>query len=133
MMEWTYSPDIDALYFGFGATRDSFGSVEHFPGVIVDYDKAGRPIGVEVLGARKHLPKAALENLSPPEMTYTLEEAAKLVGLDAATLRQQILRKRIRAAKSHGKWFVDQSALDEYLASRAPQGRRSRKKPAAAR
>ncbi len=127
-MEWTYAPDIDALYFGFGATQDSFGAIEHFPGVIVDYDKAGRPIGVEVLNARKHLPKAALESIGPPELTYTLEEAANAVGLDPATIRQQILKKRIRAKKYHGKWFVDQSALDEYLVSRAPQGRRSEKR-----
>jgi uncharacterized protein YuzE len=132
-MEWTYAPDIDILYFGFGPNQDSFGAVEHFPGVFVDYDKAGRPIGVEVLYARKHLPKAALENLSPPERRYPLVEAAMMIGLDAATLRQQILKKRIRAEKIHGKWFVEQSALDEYLASRAPQGRRSKKKAMASR
>ncbi|SRR6266498_5101070 len=132
-MEWEYDPDADALYIGLIEHRESARCVEHQPGIIFDYDKSGNPIGIEVLNARKHLPKGALAALPVTENTYSLVEAAKIIGLDPATLRQQILRKRIRAKKYHRQWFVDQSALDEYLASRAPQGRRSRKKALASR
>ena len=132
-MECTYAPEIDAFYFGFAPTRDSYRSERHYPDIIIDYGRDGRPIGIEVLNARKYLPKEALTNVPAPEPAFSLEEAAKIIGLDPATLRQQILRKRIRAEKIHRQWWVDQSALDEYLASRAPQGRRSRKKVAASR
>lgn len=130
-MEWTYAPDVDALYISFTDVVESVRCTEPFSGVIIDHDKAGRPIGVEILHARRHFPKISLTNLPKPEPRRSLDEAAKIIGLDPATLRQQILKKRIRADKIHRQWWVEQSSLDEYLASRAPQGRRSRKKVAA--
>jgi len=101
--------------------------------VLFDYDSEGNTIALEVLSASKHLPQGALSSLPLSGETYSLVEAARRIGLDPATLRQQILRKRIRATKYYRQWWVDQSALDEYLASRAPQGRRSRKKSLASR
>jgi uncharacterized protein YuzE len=130
-MDCTYDPSVDAFYFGFGTSGELHHSTQHYPEIIVDYDRTGRPIGIEVLNARKYLPKAALTSIPLPDPAYSLEDAAKRIGLDPATLRQQILRKRIRAEKIHRQWWVDQSALDEYLASRAPQGRRSKKRAAA--
>jgi uncharacterized protein YuzE len=112
-MECTYAPEIDAFYFGFGTTRESHESIRHYPDIIIDYDRAGRPIGIEVLRAKKYLPKAALTNVPLPEPALSLEEAAKIIGLDPATLRQQILKQRIRAEKIHRQWWVEQSALDE--------------------
>ena len=132
-MECSYDPSVDAFYFGFGTTRESDRSVRHYPDIILDYDRAGRPIGVEVLNARKYLPKEALTNIPLPDPMLSLEDAAKQIGLDPATLRQQILKKRIRAKKIHRQWWVEWSALDEYLASRAPQGRRSKRKALASR
>jgi uncharacterized protein YuzE len=132
-MECSYDPSVDAFYFGFGTASEFNYSTQHYPEIIIDYDRTGRPIGVEVLNARKYLPKEALTNVPLPDPAYSLEDAAKRIGLDPATLRQQILKKRIRAEKIHRQWWVDQSALDEYLASRAPQGRRSRKKVVASR
>jgi uncharacterized protein YuzE len=133
-MRWSYDPWADALYFGFIANRKSAGSTQPVPDVILDYDDAGNPIGVELLNARKHVPEGALIALPlPGGERYSLIEAARRIGLDPATLRQQILKKRIRATKYYRQWWVEQSALDEYLNSRAPQGRRSRKKVAASR
>ncbi|MBA3646901.1 MAG: DUF2283 domain-containing protein [Gemmatimonadaceae bacterium] len=132
-MRCSYDPSVDAFYFGFGATRESHRSIQHYPEIILDYDSAGRPIGVEVLNARKYLPKEALTNIPLPDPLLSLEDAAKQIGLDPATLRQQILKKRIRAEKIHRQWLVEQSALNEYLASRAPQGRKSKRRGAAAR
>lgn len=133
-MECTYDPWADAFYFGFSPNRKSAGSSEPFPDVILDHDEAGGVIGVELLNAKKHLPEGALIGLPlPGGEKYTLIEAARRIGLDPATLRQQILRKRIPAIKYYRQWWVERSALDEYLASRAPQGRRSKRRGAATR
>lgn len=131
-MECTYDPWADAFYFGFGENKKFAFNSTPYPDVILDHDDAGGVFGVELLNAKKHLPEGALIGLPlPGGEKYTLIEAARRIGLDPATLRQQILRKRIRATKYYRQGWVDQSALDEYLASRAPQGRRSRKKAAA--
>lgn len=131
-MECSYDPSVDAFYVGFETNRKQDHSVHHYPDIILDYDSEGLPIGVEVLSASKYLPKAALTNVPLPNPLLSLEDAAKQIGLDPATMRQQILKKRIRAKKIHRQWWVEWSALDEYLASRAPQGRRSKKKKALA-
>ena len=131
-MDCTYDPSVDAFYFGFNTERETHHSTQHHPEIIIHYDRTGSPIGLEVLNARKFLPKAALTNVPLPNPLLSLEDAANQIGLDPATMRQQILKKRIRATKIHRQWWVEWSALDEYLASRAPQGRRSKKKKALA-
>lgn len=132
-MECSYDPSVDAFYFGFGNTQEIHYSTQHYPNIVLDYDRDGHPIGIEVLSASKYLPKAALTIVPRPNPRYSLEDAAKRIGLHPATLRQQILKKRIRAEKIHRQWWVELSALDEYLKSRAPQGRRSKKKALASR
>jgi excisionase family DNA binding protein len=48
----------------------------------------------------------------------TLAEAAKIAGLDAATLRWQIKNDRLVARKIGRDWFVTRGELDAYLAQR---------------
>ncbi len=132
-MEWSYDRSVDALSITFIPNRESARTVEPIPGTLFDYDSAGHPIAVEVLDASRHFPKAALANLPLPVELISLTEAAKEIGLEPATLRQQILRKRITATKYHREWWISRKALDQYLASRAPQGRKSRRRGAAAR
>ena len=123
-MKWTYDPSVDALTIEFLTDRKSARTEEIEPGMLFDYDKAGHPISLEILDASTHFPVKGLKALPLPEAMIPLSEASKRVGLDPATLRQQIHRKRLRATKHHREWWVDQAALEAYLSSRAPQGRR---------
>lgn len=123
-MKWTYDPTVDALTIAFLVGRKSARTEEVEPGMLFDYDKAGHPISLEILDASSHFPAKGLKALPLPEAMVPLSEASRRVGLDAATLRQQIHRKRLRATKYHREWWVDLAALDAYMDSRAPQGRR---------
>lgn len=124
-MKWSYDPSVDALTIEFLPGRKSARTKEVEPGILVDYDKPGHPISLEIMDASTHFPFKVLNALPLPEAMIPLSEASRRTGLDAATLRQQIHRKRLRATKHHREWWVDPAALSTYLASRAPQGRRS--------
>lgn len=126
-MQWTYDPSVDALTIIFDTRKRSSRTDEHRSGILIDYDIEGHPISVEVLDASTHFGKRDLLNLPLPQGMIPLSKAAKEVGLDPATLRQQIRRKRLKATKHHREWWIDKTALRTYLDSRAPQGRRSRK------
>lgn len=123
-MQWTYDPSVDALTIQFLANRKSARVEEVEPGMLFDYDKGGHPVSLEIMDASTHFPLKELKALPLPEAMIPLSEASKRVGLDPATLRQQIHRKRLRATKHHREWWVDPRALEAYLADRAPQGRR---------
>lgn len=123
-MKWTYDPSVDALTIRFVTARKWARTEEVEPGILFDYDRAGHPISLEILDASTHFPAKSLRALPLPEVMVPLSEASRRVGLDPATLRQQIHRKRLRATKHHREWWVDPAALDAYMASRAPQGRR---------
>ncbi|MBC7791453.1 MAG: DUF2283 domain-containing protein [Anaerolineae bacterium] len=132
-MKWTYDPSVDALMITLLPGKRSKRAEELRPGLICDYDDAGHPISIELLEASSHLPLKNLESLPLPGVMLTLSEASRLAGLDAATLRQQIHNKRLRATKRRREWWVEPSALQEYLDSRAPQGRRNGRKNSARR
>ena len=100
--------------------------------LIVRYlDRAGHPVAIEILDASSHFSNRSLSRLPLPEAMVPLSEASRRAGLDPATLRQQIRRKRLRATKHHREWWVEPAALQEYLDNRAPQGRRSARKASA--
>jgi uncharacterized protein YuzE len=65
-MKITYDPEVDALYILF---RDApvEESDEDKPGVILDYDKAGHVVGIEILDASKRT-----EN--PRSVEYAIEK-----------------------------------------------------------
>jgi uncharacterized protein YuzE len=54
-----YDPATDAAYLRFSSSR-VVESSEVATGVVLDYDAEGRIVGMEVLGAKKHLPQDAL-------------------------------------------------------------------------
>jgi uncharacterized protein YuzE len=124
-MDWSYDPQVDALTITLISARKSAHTEELRPGMLCDLDRAGHPIAIEILDASTHFPRSSLEHLPLPQIMMPLSEASRSVGLDAATLRQQIRNRRLRATKHHREWWVKPSALKEYLDSRAPQGRRS--------
>jgi uncharacterized protein YuzE len=65
MTDITYDPDADAAYVTLSgaAVKDS---AEVSPGVVLDYDEAGRVVGIELLNARKHLAPGAWSRARRP-------------------------------------------------------------------
>ena len=53
-MKVTYDPEVDVLRILFGNTPIEE-SDEDKPGVILDYDKAGNVVGLEILDASKRM------------------------------------------------------------------------------
>ena len=62
-MKTTYDRDANALYVKFSDATVA-GTEELRPGLIVDFDKDGRIIGIEMLNARMQLPADALASLA---------------------------------------------------------------------
>jgi uncharacterized protein YuzE len=52
MIQTNYDPEADVLHIRFGAAAYD-GSTEVAPGVFVEFDQAGNPIGIEVISVRK--------------------------------------------------------------------------------
>lgn len=55
-----YDPQVDAAYIRFSA-NEVFETSELSSGIILDYDKDGKIVGMEVLDARRNLPKDLVE------------------------------------------------------------------------
>ena len=54
MIRTDYDPEADVLHVKFGPAGAHYDSAEEVaPGVFVEYDSEGRPIGVEVISARR--------------------------------------------------------------------------------
>ena len=62
-MQTTYDRDANAIYVKFSDAMVA-GTEELRPGLIVDFDKEGRIIGIEMLNARMQLPADALASLA---------------------------------------------------------------------
>ena len=55
----TYDAEVDAAYIRFSRERVQE-SEEVAQGIVLDYDKDGRIVGMEVLDAKRHLPSDML-------------------------------------------------------------------------
>lgn len=62
-MKLEYDPQADALYISF-QKKPVNKSREISPGLILDLDKQGKPIGLEILDVSKRMPKQELVNFS---------------------------------------------------------------------
>jgi uncharacterized protein YuzE len=122
-MLWTYDPAVDALTIQLGKQRRSARTAEMGSGIVIDFDKSGNPITIEILDASGRYPRTALNALPLPVAMVPLRDAAQRAGLLPATLRQQIRNRRLHAVKRSREWWITPQELDRYLASRAPQGR----------
>jgi uncharacterized protein YuzE len=70
-MKVTYDPEVDVLRILFSSAPIEE-SDEDKPGVILDYDKAGNVVGMEILDASERM-----EN--PKVMEYAIAESASVV------------------------------------------------------
>ncbi len=119
----TYDPEADAMGVALIPEATAWRAVKVAPGVRLDLDRQGRPVFLEILGARALFGADVLRSLEAPEDWLTLWEAARESGLAAATLKVQIHAGRLTAVKHGRDWFVTGRDLLNYLESRAPRGR----------
>jgi excisionase family DNA binding protein len=129
-MQVTYDAEADAVSITLLADVPRAKTVQVRRGILVHFDAQDRLLELEILQARAQYPPATLERLGSPVEYLTLAQAAKETGLDASTLRRQILNKRLQGEKRGHDWLVTRAALWTYLDSRAPSGRPARRKKA---
>jgi uncharacterized protein YuzE len=66
-MTYTYDADHDALLVTFREDADYDESEEIYPGFVIDFDKAGRPMGLDVyMNASSFFDVEALKRSSSP-------------------------------------------------------------------
>jgi uncharacterized protein YuzE len=73
-MRVRYDPDADALYIRLDETPIA-NSAEVGPGIVLDYDSAGRVVGIEVLDAARRLPGADFRRIQ-----FEVHESADASG-----------------------------------------------------
>ena len=66
-MRMTMDKEADALYIRFDEAK-IIESEEVSPGIILDFDAAGRVVGFEMLGVRKRFPAADLTHVEVPHL-----------------------------------------------------------------
>src|SRR3954447_13665130 len=120
---WKYDPSVDALAIAFKQGARSHETRELASGIVADFDKHGDLVTLEILDARRRLGDGFLEPLQRSAPRMNLRDAAALIGVDPATLRQQISRGNLRAKKSGRDWTVARNDVEHYARTR---GRRAR-------
>ena len=126
---FTYDAEADALGVTLAEGRAKR-TQDLAPGVRLDWNAAGGPMFLEVLGASRFYPVEQLRTLASPGIELTLQQAAQHSGLNAKTLRNQILRGELEAKKVGRDWIVTLAQLETYLVNRAPSGRPARSRKA---
>ena len=130
MLTINYDRLVDALAIHLRTRARSARTVRvpNIPNCIIniDLDAANRPIAIEILHASALLDRKTLASLPSGAESLTLAEAAKESGLQAATLRVLLNKGRLAGEKRGRDWFVDATALMNYLESREPRGRPAR-------
>ena len=120
-LRFSYDPEVDILMVHFRNVKEgehTNRSVEPAPGVIVDLDKDGNPIDIEVFNASRRYGKDSMERFDINTSLLTLTEAAERCGLSAETLKIQARNGRLRAQKVGRNWVTTESWLRKYLNER---------------
>ena len=74
-MKITYYPEDDVIYIDL-QDKPSVESEEVSPGIVVDFDENGRPVGIEISQASKMARFQDLEIINLPVSGLTLKKAA---------------------------------------------------------
>lgn len=120
-MEAYYDPTGDLVYIRIRDLEpgETYTTRQVSDGFSVDFDRAGNPLGFEVLSAASRYPAAALaalDQLGGPFLS--LAEAGGKCGLSAHTLKLQAQAGRLKAEKHGRNWVTTEAWLADYLGSR---------------
>lgn len=127
-MKITYDPRVDALAIHFVERPRSARTEEITEGINFDYNGRGKLVAIEILDASRFAEPAALKKLPKTSNELTLQEAAREIKLEAATLRSLINKGRLKARKQGRDWLVELADLYTYLESRDTRGGGGRKR-----
>ena len=115
-MRITYDPEVDILLVTLADAEADKGA-EITPGVVIDYDEHGNPIGLEIQHASERYRKEDLLRLSVEE-PIPLSTLAAEYGFAEAHLRRLAISGRLSARKIGRNWAATRADLEEYLLSR---------------
>lgn len=119
-----YDPALDTLSITLAVAGPSSRTATHGRECILDFNRRGALMAVEILNASRHYPAALLRALPlTEEEELTLTEGAAECGLSVETLRAQIRNGRLCAVKRGRDWFVTGRDLFAYEESRSARGR----------
>lgn len=120
-MKIEYDAAADALYMTLKPGAKVSDTLESGPGVNVDVDAKGNPVGIEVLYAIRRLGRGALTTLgvdfsglewSPIQDTLlSTEEAAKMLGVSRQYVARLARTRKIAAARAGRNWLIHRSGL----------------------
>jgi uncharacterized protein YuzE len=96
-MRFRYQADIDVLYVELRSNNRKGAAVrnqELAPGVVVDFDQKGRVLGLELLGASRHVPRKQLARHAgtpsranrggpQPDGSYILDDTMEFLPKDS--------------------------------------------------
>jgi uncharacterized protein YuzE len=97
MLDITYDPEADAAHIHLGGGR-IVESEEVAAGIIVDYDREGRVVGIELLHASKRLAPAVRANARrpgedrPPLLSLPLDPSERAAMIAEAQKASRLLR-----------------------------------------
>lgn len=111
----TYDAEVDALAIMIRRRRTVVETRELAPGILADFAEDGQLVCLEILDASRRVGAPLLKRMAPhPPGRLLLADAAERIGVTAATLRQQIHRGRLTAAKVGRDWYVTPAEVARY-------------------
>jgi uncharacterized protein YuzE len=110
MLDITYDPEADAAHITLG-DGDVAGTEEVAANIILDYDRDGRVVGIEVLTASKVLPPAVWQHARHPGEART---TTALPSLDPNERARLIAEAQAFSRRLHGD-PAEQALLDQIV------------------
>ena len=120
-MRIQYDPAADALYVALKPRAKVDDTLDAGPGVNIDVDAKGNPVGIEVLYAVRRLGRDALLTLgvdlsglqwSPVEdRLLSTEEAAETLGVSRQYITRLAREGKLTATRAGRDWLIHESGL----------------------
>ena len=127
-MKIEYDPVADALYLTLKPRATVAETLEPAPGINIDVDTKGHPVGVEVLHAVRRLGRDALTNIgvdlsglewSPVQNRFfSTSEAAGKLGVSRQYIGRLARSGRLSATRSGRDWLIPESGVADFSRSR---------------
>lgn len=105
-MQMTYSHEADALMVVLARGVEVDRGVVIAPGVVADFDAAGRLLSVEILNASAHYDQGELDHLPSPVEWLDVSAAAQEFGLPEAGIRKELEAGRLTGRRVGNDWQV---------------------------
>jgi uncharacterized protein YuzE len=110
MLDITYDPELDAAHINLGSGKVA-DREEVTPNLVLDYDREGRVVGIEVLGASKILAPSAWQHARRPGES---RPGLSLPPLDPRE-RARLIAEAQEASRRLRDDPADQALLDEII------------------